>query len=55
MFTFNEHDIALVNTHGLWYALITDKHGNRYESEGYADRNEAKEMAKILTYAGGDQ
>lgn len=42
-------EIAIVNTEGLWYGLISHpESGFKYETLPYRDRNEAKRISLIL-------
>lgn len=50
MFEINRWTITLVNTDGLWYAMMK-REDQFYETTGYASRDEAKGMATILAYS----
>lgn len=42
-------EIALINTDGLWYGMLTHKSSKRtYHTLGYEDREQAKRISKLL-------
>lgn len=51
MFTENGVEIALINTDGYWYGLLTRlSDGLKYHTLGYTQRDEAKRMSILATY-----
>lgn len=49
-------EIALINTDGLWYGLLTRKSDRwSYETLGYEDREQAKRISKLLCALAEDE